>query len=1106
MTKPILRTTIGRLLVNETLPEDMRSENRVLDKQGIKELLRELAQKHPEKYRKTAERLNNIARRAAYMSGGYSFGLEDLRKAPAAKDIGLKIKQKLSKILEDPKLSDEQRESLVVRTVGAFSKEQQNRIFDESWAEHNPLAMQIVSGTRGNKMNLASLRGSDMLYTDHHDNVIPLPVLSSYSEGLSPAEYWAGAYGARKGTVATKLATANAGFLNKQVNQIAHRLLVSGLDAEDLPDTLRGFPVDVDDEDNEGTLLAADTGPYKRNTVLTPKIMRDLKRRKFGRVLIRSPIVGGAPDGGLYARDVGIRETGDFPRKGSLVGLTAAQALGEPLAQSQLSSKHSGGVSGEEQALSGFDLINALIQVPKQFKAGAAHSQLDGKVEEVKPGPAGGQLVSINGERHYIGPGYALRVKKGDVVEAGDVISEGTPNPAEVVKHKGVGEGRKYFIKAYRDAYRDAGLRANRRNVELLARGLINHVRLTEEMHDFVPDDVVSYSALERNWSPRPEAQSLEPKRAIGRYLERPYLHYSIGTKIRPSVVKELNDFGVAEVETHTDPPPFEAQMVRGMANIQHDPDWMVRLYGSGQKKSLLSAVHRGASSTDQGTSFVPGLAKAVDFGRTGLVRTPQKEEQERGQRFSLVSQGLMSQTTTNPTAKDKRLKFSSEIKLALAAPDSVDIPIRRPRTKSDSNYQGDEGADSGTKVKPAPDVEPSFWEAYDAAKSNSSKTPKYTGNPDMRVRPGFNPYGNRPLLGNLPSQMTNQFIRNSGMPMVGAGLLSSPQHMANLLRGSGPSPFSTPAQTQQGQTTSRQPAQPAGTGNVAVQQTQPQRVGPQATTTRSSEEVNPHTARGGIPAEEGWLPYLANTAGEFTGWSSKLLRDPTSYVNPRIAASLAAFGPHGGGYYGPAWLADKAVANTPIGQQLAKSTFLRGSGLLGTQAAPWMGHPSWGAYGRSLLATKLLPAYGAYAAVQAPMKWYQYATGQANLQNESQDQLRAMNEANSQLGPVGGYLRGLLGNLADPGYASAETANEGIKSVKDLVTGSADSAAGQYVKSWRDQADVDKRMQEQMPKKWQDAIYVVQHKLKDPNLTPGHRNLLERELANLQRNLDLSE
>jgi hypothetical protein len=624
-----LQTTAGQLMVNDVLPQDMRDYGRVLNKKSLNALLRDLALKHPEKYREVSQGLSQIGWQASYTTGGQSFGLQHLQASPVAAKRRSQLRLALASLYDDDSLSDEEREQKILRLVGKVSEKQEKEIFEEQDAKDNPLAEQVQAGSRGNKMNLASLLGSDLLYTDHRGRVIPFPVLKSYSQGLSPAEYWAGAYGARKGVIDVKMATRDAGFLSKQLNQIVHRGLITDTDekVQKPGGPIRGFPVDTDDVDNEGASLAHAVGGYERNQTLTPKVLEDLLQRGFKRILVRSPAVGGPADGGVYARDAGVREFGRLPVRGENISLGAAQALSEPLTQAQLASKHSGGVAtaSASRAISGFDYINQMIQAPKIFKGGAAHAEVDGTVQSVEKAPAGGHYVTVGGEQHYVGEGYAVTVKPGEHIEAGDVISEGSPNPAVIVKHKGIGEGRRYFVKAFRDAYREAGLPSHRRNIELLSRGLINHVRMTDEAGDFNPDDIVSYAQLEHNWKPRPNTRQLKPSAAIGQHLERPVLHYSIGTRIRPRVARELEEFGVAQVDVHENPPPFEAEMIRGMTNLQHDPDWLTRMYGSGLQKSLLSATHRGAASDPLGTSFVPGLAQSAGFGQVGKVVTPKR-------------------------------------------------------------------------------------------------------------------------------------------------------------------------------------------------------------------------------------------------------------------------------------------------------------------------------------------------------------------------------------------------------------------------------------------------------------------------------------------------
>ena len=620
----MLRSTIGQILINSALPEDMRDYDRVLDKKAIKALLQEVAETDPDKYSDIAKNLSDVGRTAAYSTGGYSVGLRHMRATVAARRTRLELGRAVDKINSDRSLTDTQREHKVLKIVGKYQQTLADEVMDEARSNNNPLARQADTGMRGNKFNVNSLLGADLLYTNHRDEPIALPVLRSYAQGMTPVEYFASSFGARKGVMDLAGKTQEAGFFAKQLAQATHRLLVSALDDDDEYDEAspRGLPVDSDDPDNAGAYLSHPVGGYPRNTELTPKILKDLKSRGHDRILVRSPTVGGPRDGGVYAHDVGVRDRGGISPVGDYVGLSAGQALSEPITQSQISSKHSGGIAGASAgAISGFQRINQLVQVPKTFRGGAAHAQLDGRVQHIQDAPQGGTYVTIDGEKHYVGRGFEVRVKPGDDVEAGDMISEGVPNPAEIVRHKGIGEGREYFIRAFRQSLLDANTTGDRRNIELVARGLINHVRLTDEVGDWVPDDVLPYQTLERLWKPRPGHSVIDPRKAVGKYLERPVLHYTVGTKIRKSMLPTLKQFGANTLVVHNDPPPFQPEMVRGMANVSHDPDWMARFMGSYQQKSLLEGARRGDTSNEAGSSFVPALAAGANFGRTGLTK-----------------------------------------------------------------------------------------------------------------------------------------------------------------------------------------------------------------------------------------------------------------------------------------------------------------------------------------------------------------------------------------------------------------------------------------------------------------------------------------------------
>jgi hypothetical protein len=292
-----------------------------------------------------------------------------------------------------------------------------------------------------------------------------------------------------------------------------------------------------------------------------------------------------------------------------------------------ISHNSAGVVNAQRAAISGFAAINQFVQVPKESGNWASHAKSDGVVQKIEDAPQGGKYVFINNEPVYVRQGNEITVKPGDDIEAGDILSSGLPNPAAVVEHKGIGEGRRYFTQELTKLLRDSGVTVNRRNVELIARGLVNHVELDEEMDAYVPGDKVPYNMLEKFYQPRQDAKTLSASSAMGKFLEKPVLHYTIGTRIRPSVVRHLEEFGLSDhITVHDAPPPFRPQMVRGMAIASQDPDWLASMQGSGIKARTLTAVHRGHSANPLGTSYVSGIMGDPNFaslGTKGKIEAP---------------------------------------------------------------------------------------------------------------------------------------------------------------------------------------------------------------------------------------------------------------------------------------------------------------------------------------------------------------------------------------------------------------------------------------------------------------------------------------------------
>jgi len=605
-------TTLGQLMINQALPEELRDYNRVYTKSSLRELMRGMAKAlPPDEFRETVHKLSQIGLDVSSSSPKASFSLQDLMPSKSKKKVVDDLRRKTRSILKGTP-DRAKRNEKILSLLSEKADDLKNMVYQEALENNNPFALQVLSGSRGNPGNINSLIGADLMYQDYANRPIATPILNSYSEGLDPVEYWAGAYGARAGTIATKFATQNAGFLAKQLNLASHRLVAS--DEEPNPDT--AIPVDIGDPDNIGSVLARDYGDIPAGTPITAKVAKQLEQNKdLDQILVYSPINSIASDGSVPRLAAGVREYGTIARVGDNIGLSASSAISEPISQGVLNTKHGGGVAkgvkrGPDMP-TGFDFINQLVQAPKTFKAGAAMASVDGVVTKIEDAPQGGKFIYVGDERAYALEGFEPSVKVGDKVEAGDALSEGIVNPAELVRHKGIGEARLLFTKQLLQALRDSNLTANRRNVEIVSRGLMNNVILDREdiLPGHLPGDTVTYDYFASRYEPRQDSEDLAPHKAIGRYLERPALNYSIGTRITPRVADRLKKFDFGSVHTHQDNPGFEPVMVRAMESLKSDEDWLTQLGGFYLQRNFLENAQRGASSNLHGTSFIPALS-----------------------------------------------------------------------------------------------------------------------------------------------------------------------------------------------------------------------------------------------------------------------------------------------------------------------------------------------------------------------------------------------------------------------------------------------------------------------------------------------------------------
>lgn len=297
--------------------------------------------------------------------------------------------------------------------------------------------------------------------------------------------------------------------------------------------------------------------------------------------------------------------------------------------------KHSGHTLKGSGAYQGFEMISSLAKVPKVFPNRAVLSTVDGTVSKIEDAPQGGKYIIVtdkHGEesKHYVSPGYDIDVKVGQELEAGDQMSDGVIDPSELVKYKGIGEGRRYWATRFTKAIRDSGMAANRRNAEVLARTVMNTVRLNneDEAGEGLPGDVVTYTRWSDGFKPRKTSAIVAPTvSSIGKYLEQPVLHYTIGTRITPSVIKTMKKFKVDKMMVNDTAPDVTPFMERIEDSNAEKGDWMARLGTTYLKSRLQEDVARGAQSRLHSTEPYPGIAKGIEFGDWGQPLSKNKSE-----------------------------------------------------------------------------------------------------------------------------------------------------------------------------------------------------------------------------------------------------------------------------------------------------------------------------------------------------------------------------------------------------------------------------------------------------------------------------------------------
>lgn len=653
--------TFGQMLFNDALPDDMKMTGPVTKKE-LKSAMSAYAKKNPEGYVKAIQNVKRVGDEVATW-GGLSVGLDDIQPDYNRRDPIIK------NALRDMKSAktDKQKRDILLRT--------QDSILEATQQHPSDMTLMARSGGRGSIAQLMKTVSSPVVATTSSGEVTPWLVTKSYAQGLNPADAWVTGVESRRNAIASTGSVVEPGAVAKVVVTNMDNLVITKEDCG----TMNGIILSIDDQAVD-RYLARGEGSHSRNTLVTPAVLNSLKKDNVKKVLVRSPSTCAARDG-ICQKCMGLDEWGNDHRVGTNVGVRGAQALTEPLTQFALNAKHGVRLAGQNKELRGLKGFRILTEVPKSFTEKAAIAKKDGKVDTVTKAPQGGWYITVSGKRYYSPPGLKPIVKEGTRVEAGDALTEGTPMPDEVVKYKGIGEGRRYLSNSITELYRRQGVDIDRRHPELLARKAMNHVRVREDASgEFIPGDIVEYDALARAVTKNTTRVPLE--KAKNKTLAAPILHYSVGTRLTPSVLDQLKAEGISEVEISENGPTFDPVMKSLIQTPLLNDDWMSRLSHRYLRRTLMDGAGFGYSSDIASTSPVPAYVLGAPFG-TG-------------------SEG----------------KYASELKQFLV--DTLSAPINRP-----SLMVGRKSEETAELAPPEPDVESIEDQVMAALESMSAQPPE---------------------------------------------------------------------------------------------------------------------------------------------------------------------------------------------------------------------------------------------------------------------------------------------------------------------------------------------------------------------------------------------
>ncbi|EPY2279051.1 DNA-directed RNA polymerase subunit beta' [Clostridium sporogenes] len=505
----IIETTPGKIIFNESIPQDLGYINRTIPENKLKlevdflvskktlgGIITKCYMKHGAT--KTSIMLDKIKAKGYHYStiGAITISTSDMVVPEAKRELlqnTEKQVEKIQKMYRRGFISEEERYEKVIDLWTKTTEDVANALM-ASLDSFNPIYMMADSGARGSKSQIKQLAGMRGLMANPSGKIIELPIKASFREGLDVLEYFISTHGARKGNADTALKTADSGYLTRRLVDVSQDVIVRQEDCG----TEEGYEVSEIKEGNEviEPLVERLSGRYpsediihpttgeiivRRNTYMNEDIAKKVSDAGIKKVKIRSVFTCKSKHG-VCARCYGMNmATSQKIHIGEAVGIVAAQSIGEPGTQLTMRTFHTGGVAGAD-ITQGLPRVEELFEARKP-KGLAIVSEVSGtvKMEETKKKRTIIVVTDDGEEVSYDIPfGSRIKVKNGDIISAGDEITEGSINPHDILRIKGVDGVKNYLLSEVQKVYRLQGVDINDKHLEVVIRQMTRKIKIED--------------------------------------------------------------------------------------------------------------------------------------------------------------------------------------------------------------------------------------------------------------------------------------------------------------------------------------------------------------------------------------------------------------------------------------------------------------------------------------------------------------------------------------------------------------------------------------------------------------------------------------------------